>query len=167
MNALQEYIGKLNEEATASATSEGYSLFGTIAHDLAHWNSMGVFTPEDFDRYMLESRYYNMFKDVYGCRPYISAKTMSEDELNEHCSRFAEMIEDELTQEALRDQEFENELDELLELGAEDRDTALRWMIEGSIDVESRQYGGSFVCYLLNVGEGFATDIDRVLESMR
>lgn len=164
MNALQEYIGKLNEEATAAATREGYSLFGTIAHDLAHWNSMGIFTPEDFDRYMLESRYYNMFKDVYGCRPYISAKTMSEDELND---AFARMVGGELTQEALRDQEFENELDELLELGAEDRDTALRWMIEGSVDVESRQHGGSFVCYLLNVGEGFAADINRVLESMR
>ena len=41
----------------------------SIVVDPKHWAEYGVFTPEDFDKFMLVETYMDLYKSVYGVKP--------------------------------------------------------------------------------------------------
>jgi hypothetical protein len=66
---LSNHIAALNAKTQAwidEAPGRGAGLYTT---DIGYWNSCGVYTPEDFDRYELENTIWDVYKEVHGVRP--------------------------------------------------------------------------------------------------
>lgn len=81
---LVNHIAALNAKTQAwidEAPGRGAGLYTT---DIGYWNSCGVYTPEDFDRYELECLVWDLFKTVHGVRIHADdLKAMSHTELQE------------------------------------------------------------------------------------
>jgi len=106
---------------------------GTVVEDAAHWNEMGIHTPEQFERYMLESYIYDTYKDVNGIRPrWIQFDQMSIDELQKMADDLACEIDYECNKMERRNQEAkeakESEVKAMCESYEVDRETAERWI---------------------------------------
>lgn len=84
MDNLINHIAALNAKTQAwidEAPGRGAGLYTT---DIGYWNSCGVYTPEDFDRYELECLVWDLFKTVHGVRMHAGdLKAMSHTELQE------------------------------------------------------------------------------------
>ena len=84
----------------------------------------------------------DMHKDAYGFRPNLSNYSgLSESELREELDRLAEIVEEEIERDVKRREQsvkdFEKLVADTIELGAGDRATALRWILQGE-EVEVR-----------------------------
>lgn len=66
---LSQHLANLNAEKLAWMAEGPDRWTGLWVEDEAYWNSMGVFTVEDFERHDLISLIWDMYKDVTGCRP--------------------------------------------------------------------------------------------------
>jgi hypothetical protein len=79
---LADHIAALNSKTQAwidEAPGRGACLY---ISDIAHWNSIGIHTVEDFERYELENDIWDTYKEVFGVRPRgLGLKDMSIDEL--------------------------------------------------------------------------------------
>jgi len=81
MNLL-EYIQKKNQETQKWIDENPGSFAGMFTEDLEHWHSYNVYTPEDFDKYLLKALIWDGFKDVHGVRPrHLNLDKMSIEEL--------------------------------------------------------------------------------------
>lgn len=71
---LAEHIAEINK---------GLSGFKMV-EDPEYWNEYGIFTPEQFDRYMLISTAWGKYKDVYGVRPrHVNFDNMSNQDIRD------------------------------------------------------------------------------------
>lgn len=147
--ALQAHIEAQNAAFVARCESEGATAWCTTVSDPAHWASMDIFTVEQYERESLISYISDAHKDAYGFRPrgYYDYDSMTMSELEAVADQLSEAvtcaIEEEKAREARAVAEFEALIAETIELGANDRATAIRWICDG-ID-----HGGDlgFVCY--------------------
>ena len=129
--------------------AEKLATFPNLVQDLDHWADYGVYTVEDFDRYELETTIWDLYKDVHGIRPrFMDFSTMSIAELSETVdSLFAELKVVEAREAAAQAeavQKFEKHVTNTICMGARDRETALRWIMDAS------EAGGDweYFCYL-------------------
>ena len=65
-------------------------LIGMIAEDLAHWESYGITTPTQFDRYINEQTLYELVSNEYSksFARSIGISSMSEEELAEELQSY-------------------------------------------------------------------------------
>lgn len=92
---LLEHIKAINAEAYEEMEKTEGLVIGMFTEDLEHWEEYGIHTPDEFDRYLLESAVYDMYKDVYGFRCKYSRLTeMSDEELDEELKRLSMKIEE-------------------------------------------------------------------------
>ena len=116
---------------------------GTLVEDLDHWTQDDIHTPEAFEHYMLATAAYDAHKDAYGFKPdWRVVNAMSDSELREWLDHlFAEcerqVLEQEAAEKAKAD-EFEARIQDVIESGAGDRATALRWIMDAEIPEEDR-----------------------------
>jgi hypothetical protein len=109
--------------------------------------------------------YSDFHKDAYGFRPRgINYDAMTLAELKADFASFAEICESNEKQEKEANERviasFEARLQSVIDMGAGDRETALRWMME-SFDTHEFDYGiEGFVTYTLGMGY---TDFAREL----
>jgi len=69
--SLQQHITQINEATGAY-----------LVTDKAHWDSYGIYTPEEFDMYLLRSEYYDNYKYTHGFKTnWATVCTMSKAEL--------------------------------------------------------------------------------------
>ena len=67
---LSNHIAALNAKAQAWIDEDPTHRFMCkYVSDIAYWNSIGIHTVEDFERYVLESNIWDIYKEVYGLRP--------------------------------------------------------------------------------------------------
>lgn len=107
-----------------------------------------------------ESTLSCLYKDARGFRPHESFwNRWKESSADEKQAIWDSLIEefnmacDEETRQhenAIRD--FETRITALLNVGASDRDTAIRWIVE-SLDLSEtdKMYGGSYICYMMGL----------------
>ena len=81
MGQLADHIKKLNAETQAWVDAEPGRWAGMLVEDEAHWNEYGVYTPAQFDRYMDEATYSDVYKEKYGMRPRPNWSEISDAEL--------------------------------------------------------------------------------------
>lgn len=87
----------------------------------------------------LSATHYEMYKDTYGFRPrHIDYDNMSVEEIQADMSRMAEQMKanelDQAAREADAAAAFEARVQQTIEAGAKDRETAIRWLFDAEND---------------------------------
>jgi len=79
---LHDYLEAENQKARDYMEAHPGSWVGTTTSDEKHWNENGVYTVEDYKRYILVCTISDCFKDRNGFRPrHIDFNSMSIPEL--------------------------------------------------------------------------------------
>jgi hypothetical protein len=106
----------------------------------------------------LQCEFWDMYKDAYGVRPRgIDTSTWTEADFEREFKFLASVIkaadEDRREYESGNVVKFEARVDELVRIGAKDRETALRWIMDSS------DAGGDweYFCYLNGLPYGYIT----------
>lgn len=132
MNELEQYIKAENDRYEA----EGWS--GRVVEDAAHWAEYGIYTIEDYQKYMISCSIDELHKEVYGCKLRQGWKDISMEDLEATLQSLIKSAERHREEEAQQEQEavkdFEAKIAELIECGAGDRITAIKWLYEGEND---------------------------------
>lgn len=88
------------------------------------------------EREELIHSYSDYHKEAYGFRPRFDYSNLSTEELKKDFAYFGSMVEENIAREEKAEkkaiQAFENQVRETLELGAENRRQALRWITQSS-----------------------------------
>jgi len=170
MTELQQYIETENAKWVAECQANGAEWYTTTVTDPAHWAEMGVFTVEDYKRHQVVGYISDAHKDAYGFRPRgYDWDAMTMDELNQWADELSEEVAREVERDEARKSkalaEFKSLVQNTIEMGAGDEETALRWLTQSeefyhSQDVEHwvynqgilfTDYGRELVNRLLNV----------------
>jgi hypothetical protein len=98
---LAEHLASLNAEKLAWIAEDPDNRWtGLWVEDLAHWAEYGVHTVAQFKRYENETLFWEMYKEVTGCRPrHVNLKDMSDEELEREIDLLGRMMEDEIKRE--------------------------------------------------------------------
>jgi hypothetical protein len=108
----------------------------------AHWEEYEVYTLEDLEYYFECSRYSELHKSVHGFRPrgeYPSYGDMLE-EIKYLEERLERILIQEEEEQKLAIVKFEERLKTIIESGAGDRETALRWLVDSHDGDFDREY---------------------------
>lgn len=62
--------------------------------------------------------------------------------------------------------DFERGVRQNLALGAGDRATAIRWMLDGVLQDHDLWYGGEYACYLFNLPYTFRAELDPIVNEI-
>lgn len=151
---LLQHLQNINAKSKEKMTKTPGLWIGMITEDLEHWAGYGVHTPEQLDRYFLEVDVYEMHKEAYGVKGrHYDFDKMSNEDLQKELDHLAEVakrereIEKRMEEEAY--EKFEKNITKTIELGAGDRETAIKWILEGEgLDNEKDT---SYICYCLGL----------------
>jgi len=80
MTDLLTHIKALNAKTQAWIDEAPGRFAGIMTEDLDHWNDYGIYTAAQFDRYMDEECYHELYKSAYGIRPR-NVAAMTDEEL--------------------------------------------------------------------------------------
>jgi len=105
MTTLLQHIESLNAHADVMMAQEPGLWMSKWTDDISHWNEMGIFTVEDFERNSLINNISDASKELYGCRLRLDWDEMSIDRMKEMykniCDQLNEQFEMEKEAEAL------------------------------------------------------------------
>jgi len=151
---LLEHIKNINAKSKAWMAANPGSWAGMVVEDIKFWNDQGIFTVEDYERSNLEISVYEMHKQAYGVKGrHYNFKAMStkelEDELDHLCEVAKREAEIEKRQEEDNLKAFESRIDEALSLGAENREDAIKWILQAE-GLDKEQDPG-YICYTLGL----------------
>ena len=102
----------------------------------------------------------DLHKDAYGFRPsqywWQEWKASDEDGKQAIWDYLCEAVDAEIVAQKVRDDEalkdFEARVEQTIQLGAPDRDTAIRWIVEGlGLTENDLWYGAEYVCHRLHL----------------
>ena len=131
---LQEYLNNEKEKVEAWVAEDPKNRWAAYpTTDLNHWESYGITTVAQYKRHSLESELWDLYKSVNGFRPrHMNISEMSDEELQSEIDSLIIQSNEEADIEAelqvRRTKAFEAKVQELIELGAKDRKTAIRWL---------------------------------------
>jgi len=151
---LLEHIKNINAKSKAWMAANPGSWAGMVVEDIKFWNDQGIFTVEDYERSNLETSVYEMHKEAYGVkgRHYNFSKMSTKDlekELDHLCDVAKREAEIEKRQEEDNLKAFESRIDEALSLGAENREDAIKWILQAE-GLDKEQDSG-YICYTLGL----------------
>ena len=151
---LLEHIKNINIKSKAWMAANPGSWAGMVVEDIKFWNDQGIFTVEDYERSNLETSVYEMHKEAYGVkgRHYNFSKMSTKDlekELDHLCDVAKREAEIEKRQEEDNLKAFESRIDEALSLGAENREDAIKWILQAE-GLEKEQ-DPVYICYTLGL----------------
>ena len=119
---LIKHIEAINSQKQEWADQDPSNRFvGMLVTVPSHWAEYDVYTPEEFDRYLLEQDFVSLHKDVYGVRPGPAYTEMSDDDMQASIQSFYDALEAEL----------EDQREYLEELADEEAD----WMAKVAAEV--------------------------------
>ena len=162
--SLQAHLEASNAKIVTRAETEGWTFYTTTVTDPAHWARVGVFNIAEYERQDLISYISDAHKDAYGFRPRgYNYSEWSISQLEAEADRLSDAVTD-----AIREREFtearevealEVKIADLIDMGASDRNTAIRWICDG-ID-----HGGdlSYVCYELGVPYSMVDEFQKAV----
>jgi len=158
MSDLQAYIDAENAKTQAWIDAGPERMAGFIP-DAEHWAGDGITTAAQLERYYMEGNIWDLYKDVNGIRPrWMDFKSMSDAELKATYDGLLVDLERHNVEEAGREAEavkaFEAKIAELIETGAGDRETAIRWLRDAEGD-EQIQYDDGYFEYSYGLPYGY------------
>lgn len=120
-----------------------------------------------------ENIFSDLYKDTYGFRPrnhqfYDDDTTLDEKQeiwnrlLSEHRDEMDRMEELEVSNEA----KFERTIQEVIEAGAGDRVTAIRWLIDAECDRYDLMYGFSYIQYNFGISYKYEKEIQPIIDNI-
>jgi len=151
---LLQHLQNINAKSKEKMAKTPGLWIGMITEDLKHWAGYGVHTPEQLDRYFLEVDVYEMHKEAYGVKGrHYDFDKMSNEDLQKELDHLAEVAkrerEIEARQEAENYKNFEKRIFDTVQMGAGDRETAIKWILEAEgLDKEKDT---SYICYCLGL----------------
>ena len=152
---LLQHIKNINAQSKKWMNENPGSWAGMIPEDIKFWNDQGIFTVEDYERDSLITSVYEMHKDAYGVKGrHYDFDNMSNKELEEELERLckvaqAEREAEEKFEEAAY-QTFLKRIAENIKLGASDKETAIKWILQAE-GLENEKDAG-YICYNLGLG---------------
>lgn len=157
MTDLITHIKTLNAASREWAAAKEGRWVTTLVEEADHWAECGVYTVAQFDRYMNEQEIWDMYKEVNGVRPRgIDFKSMSDDEVVDMMLDLREQAEvhfrHEQEREAAAVEEFEAMIRQTIDMGAGDRETAIRWLKEAR---EGQEASDDFMEYEFGLPYGY------------
>ncbi len=124
---------------------------------------------------MLEGEYSDAFKAAHGFRPRGMGMPETVEGLRSEISALYDIArreyEESLAYQAVREREFEQRISEVIDMGAGDRTTALRWMLQEDysgdywFDVEGWLYLNGF-SHRTTYAKGLRVEIDTLLPTL-
>lgn len=172
MNALIKHIEDINAETKAWVEEDPNNRWaGMLTTDLDHWNEMGIFTVEDFQRDELINQIRECSKTAYGHKINLDWDSYTMEDLEDMAKSYSQAASDQLEAEAVMEKEasqkFEATIHELQTTGNVDRKTAIRWLLEAEeMDEYDLAYGGSYACYNLNLPYSYEKEFTEVMKNM-
>ena len=145
MTDLLDYINDLNAISEAEMAANPNLMIGMLPTGPEFWVERGITTVEGYKRWSLINYIYDGYKDAYGVRPrHYKFDAMSMAELEAEADRIGEAVVETIDLEWAADkaaiEKFEATIITIIEVGAGDRITALRWLTEGCDDFEHFVY---------------------------
>lgn len=113
----------------------------------------------------------DLSKDAYGFRVRNTDwASMSFEELAAEVNRFSAIVEENEAEERAASEkalaDFEARVEELINSGAGDRETAIRWIVSAYESVDL-MYGGSYICYDLGIrSRELEQELDMVISKL-
>ena len=114
----------------------------------------------------------DLFKDVNGFRPgstfYTTWNSGNDDQKQVIWDNLILQLEEKYNEdkriEAIETEKFEAQIKLAMDLGADSRESALRWIVEElDLSDSDKMYGGDYVCYTLNLPYSYANEFNCVL----
>jgi len=154
MTTLLQHIKDINAKSQKWMDENPGSWAGMVTEDIQYWNDQGIFTVEDYKRDSLITSVYEIHKDAYGVKGrHYNFDAMSNKELEEELDHLIKVAnaerEAEEKFEAEAYEKFEKQVEENIKLGAIDRETAIKWILEA--EGLDKEYDSSYICYCLGL----------------
>jgi len=151
---LLEHLKNINAKSKEKMAKTPGLWIGMIVEDLEHWASYGVYTPAQLDRYFLEVDVYEMHKQAYGVKGrHYDFKNMTDEDLKKELDHLAEVADEEYKREQKAKEDaynqFEKRIEDNIKLGATDRDSAIKWILDAEDLTDERDPG--YICYSLGL----------------
>ena len=127
---------------------------GLYPEDEAHWVERGITTVEALERDNLATYIYEGHKDAFGVKGrHYDFEAMSTDELRAEADYISRSVKEQMELEANMEAEakarYESSVREYLSMGAGDRATAIRWLLQA--EGLDKEYDGGYICYSLGL----------------
>jgi len=169
MNALVSHLEAINAKTQKWMDENPGSWGGMIVTDPAHWAEYGVYTVEDFKRYELETYIYEGHKDAFGTKGrHYDFKNMTMEELKAEADYISKAVKNAMEEEAEAEKasvnEFEKRVSDIIESGAGDRTTALRWIMQAE-NMEN-EYDAGYICYCLNLPYSYEKEFQPFIKEV-
>ena len=120
-----------------------------------------------------EESFSDLYKDTNGFRPrghrfYHPDTTPDEKQKIWDDMLVAHQIEMDRYEEAQKqaERDFEAAIKTIIETGAGDRETAIRWMLEAECDEYDLRYGFSYISYNFGISYDYQKEIQPIIDNM-
>lgn len=119
----------------------------------------GVFSVADLELAEMKATYSDAHKDAYGFRPRNDTSGWTREDWERESARVSDAAQEaaelEREEQDRAIEAFEQTVQEYIDLGAGDRETALRWIRDAEQDEIDRMYGDENLEYQLNLPYGY------------
>ena len=169
---LLAHIRQENAKMEAWVEEDPESRFaGMITDEIDHWRDYGIHSVEQYEKYMLVAEIVDTHKEAYGFKPsWTHLMSLSMEELEEE-SRQVNAAAKAAYEEAKSLQEsaaevFEARVKVIMDSGAGDRETAIRWILDAEIAPEDRGTqlaDADYIRYKLGLPYSYEAEIQTVL----
>lgn len=117
----------------------------------------------------------DLYKEGHGFRPkgqwWSDWKAYTQEQKQAEWDRLLKVMEATQAEEAEREahhaKSFEKRVAELLNIGAGNRATALRWLIQSDSDSIDLMYGASYVCYSFGLPSEYQKELQPIINQMQ
>ena len=165
MQELMAHIKAENEKTRAWVAEDPANRWaGLYIEDEAHWRERGITNMVDFERDSLATYIYEGHKDAFGVKGrHYDFDSMSLEELRAEADYISRSVKEQMELEARMEAEavdrFEKAIAEYMQMGAEDRHTAIRWLLQA--EGLDNEYDAGYICYSL----GLPYSMDKEFEA--
>jgi hypothetical protein len=169
MMELMAELAKRNAKTEAWVAEDPKNRWaGLYSMDQAHWVERGITTVEALERDELATYIYEGHKDAFGVKGrHYDFEAMSLEELKAEADYISRSVKEQMELEANMEAEakarYEAAIAEYMSMGAEDRDTAVRWLLQA--EGLENEYDPSYVCYSLGLPYEMAVEFEAHMKS--
>lgn len=168
--ALRDFIEAENEKFVAQAKEHGATAWFTTVSDPAHWAECGIYNIEQYKRSSLISYISDVSKDARGYRTRLNWDEYTMEELEVIADDFTEELRREIKREEEEKQacvaEFERLVKECIDMGAGDRQTAIRWIVEGDDEINLQYDSSDYICCKMGIPYEMSHEFDFLYERL-
>lgn len=167
MQELMAHIKAENVKTQAWVAEDPQNRWaGLYAEDEAHWIERGITTVEALERDNLATYIYEGHKDAFGVKGrHYNFEAMSLEELKAEADYISRSVKEQMELEANMEKEavarFEKAIAEYMQMGAEDRHTAIRWLLQA--EGLDKEYDAGYICYNLGLPYGMDKEFEAHL----